>query len=275
MLKWLLPRRIKRVHIYFIVATLLLGYYYWTRIIRLRSAQSPSFQEVNRTPKMDIWTARQQEVVAAFRHSWDGYEKYAWGYDELKPVAKEGSDWFHLGLTIIDSLDTSYMMGQMDIFQKARDWTADNLEFKADVNANVFEITIRVLGGLLSAHHLSKDPMFLVKAIELADELLIAFKSPSEIPYSSVNFLHKKAAEAHFDQGASSTSEATTLQLEFKYLTHLTGDPKYWNACQKAMRSVLKNDRPSGLVPIFIDAKTGNFAGNNIRLGSRGDSYYG
>jgi mannosyl-oligosaccharide alpha-1,2-mannosidase len=54
---------------------------------------------------------RQSAVVAAFRHAWKGYKKYAWGHDHLKPITGTFHDWFNLGLTIVDALDTIYIMG--------------------------------------------------------------------------------------------------------------------------------------------------------------------
>jgi len=55
--------------------------------------------------------ARQKAVVAAFQHAWSNYVLYAWGMDELKPLSKGWINWMHLGLTIVDSLDTMYIMG--------------------------------------------------------------------------------------------------------------------------------------------------------------------
>lgn len=55
--------------------------------------------------------ARQKAVVDEFLHAWNGYRKYAWAHDELKPVTKGWIDWMGVGLTIIDSLDTMYIMG--------------------------------------------------------------------------------------------------------------------------------------------------------------------
>lgn len=55
--------------------------------------------------------ARQKAIVRAFQHSWDGYKKYAWGHDNVKPISKGYHEWFGLGLTIVDSLDTMYIMG--------------------------------------------------------------------------------------------------------------------------------------------------------------------
>lgn len=54
---------------------------------------------------------RQQAVVEAFRHAWAGYHKFAWGHDELKPVSRSFAEWFGLGLTLIDSLDTMWILG--------------------------------------------------------------------------------------------------------------------------------------------------------------------
>lgn len=57
---------------------------------------------------------RQHAVVEAFRHAWKGYKSYAWGHDNLKPVSRTFSDWFGIGLTIVDSLDTMLIMGLDD-----------------------------------------------------------------------------------------------------------------------------------------------------------------
>jgi len=54
---------------------------------------------------------RMEAVVEAFRHSWQAYRRYAWGRDELLPITKSYSEWFGVGLTLIDSLDTMYIMG--------------------------------------------------------------------------------------------------------------------------------------------------------------------
>ncbi len=54
---------------------------------------------------------KQREIVAAFRHAWNAYRKYAWGHDELKPVSRGWQEWFGVGLTIVDSLDTMWIMG--------------------------------------------------------------------------------------------------------------------------------------------------------------------
>lgn len=54
---------------------------------------------------------RLEAVRDAFRHAWKGYKDYAWGHDELKPISKSFGEWFGLGLTLIDALDTMWIMG--------------------------------------------------------------------------------------------------------------------------------------------------------------------
>ncbi|TDG48734.1 hypothetical protein AWZ03_004846 [Drosophila navojoa] len=217
---------------------------------------------------------RQSAVVAAFKHSWAGYKTYAWGHDNLKPVSQTSHEWFGLGLSIVDSLDTMYIMGLEDEFNEARDWVKDSLHFHTNRDVNLFEVTIRVLGGLLSAYHLSGDRMFLVKATELGNRLLPSFLSPSGIPYSDVN-LGERSAHSPKWSPDSSTSEVTTIQLEFRDLSRSTNVSIYERVVNVVNEKVHALDKSHGLVPIFINANTGTFRNYaTISLGARGDSYY-
>lgn len=196
-----------------------------------------------------------------------------------------------LGWIIIDSLDTLMLMNLTSRLTHAREWISKSLTWDQDQDVNTFETTIRMLGGLLSAHYLSNeypnlaplsddDPgaagedLYLEKAKDLADRLLSAFDSPSGVPYASVNLAQFKGLPSHADGGASSTAETTTLQLEFKYMAKLTGEKVFWDKAEKVMEVVDNNGAQDGLVPIYLYATNGEFRGDNIRLGSRGDSYY-
>lgn len=108
---------------------------------------------------------RQRAVVAAARHAWSSYKEFAWGHDNLKPISMSSHDWFGLGLTIIDSLDTLYIMDMQEEYEDARNWVDQHLKLDLNRDINLFEVTIRVLGGLLSAFHLTGDKMFLTKAV--------------------------------------------------------------------------------------------------------------
>ncbi|CAG8491029.1 16214_t:CDS:2 [Cetraspora pellucida] len=224
-----------------------------------------------------IWTERQMKVKQAFKHAWDGYVRDAWGNDEYHPISHRGSNLSRsgIGFTIVDSLDTLLLMELKDEYEYARNWVANSLDFSIDGEVNVFETTIRVLGGLLSAYHLSgNDMLYLAKAVDLGDRLLGAFSSPSGIPYASVNLATREGIVAHFNGGASSTSEATTLQLEFKYLSYISDNYVYWDKSQNIMLTVDNLKKYDGLVPIYLSPNDGKFWGGRITLGARGDSYY-
>ncbi|KAK7951213.1 uncharacterized protein PG986_006941 [Apiospora aurea] len=188
-----------------------------------------------------------------------------------------------LGWIISDSLDTMMLMNLTEPLAAARKWLQRDLTWDQDQDVNTFETTIRMMGGLLSAHYLStklpdvaskRDSVYLAKAVDLADRLLAGFESRSGIPYASVNLGKREGIPSHADGGASSTAEAATVQLEMKYLSHLTGNDVYWRRAEKVLQVLDAQRMEGGLLPIFVHTEYGVFTTREIRLGSRGDSYY-
>ncbi|KAK8056699.1 Mannosyl-oligosaccharide 1-2-alpha-mannosidase [Apiospora rasikravindrae] len=229
------------------------------------------------------WMERREHVVDAFKVSWDSYHRYAWGHDEFHPITKKGRQMVPhgMGWIIVDALDTMILMNLTSRVTQAREWIFKDLSYDQDHDVNTFETTIRMLGGLLSAHYLSNeypqlaaqkddDPgapgedLYLEKAKDLADRLISAFDSPSGIPYASVNLAKYEGLISHADGGASSTAETTTLQLEFKYLAKLTGEKYFWDKAEKVMKVVDDNGVEGGLVPIYIYAEDGKFRGRTF-----------
>ena len=210
------------------------------------------------------------------------------------PLSKSGNQMAAngMGWIIVDALDTLMIMNLTSRLSHAREWISTSLSYDQDQEVNTFETTIRMLGGLLSAHYLSNtfpemapipdddhgaagEDLYLEKAADLADRLLGAYDSESGVPFASVNLKTLKGVPSHADGGASSTAEAASLQLEMKYLAKLTGERNYWDRAEKVIQVIDDNGMEDGLLPIFIYARQGTFRGDNIRLGSRGDSYYG
>ncbi len=216
---------------------------------------------------------RQEKVVQAFLHAWKGYKDFAWGQDEVRPLSKTSSTWFNLGLTIVDSLDTIYIMNLNEQFEEAKKWVKNDLNLNVDRYNNLFEITIRILGGLLSAFHLSGDEIFLEKAYDLGNRSMSAFDTRSFIPLSDINLMRRTAKPPSWTSD-SSISEVATLQLEFKDLTYQTGDDRFKKVCSKVSQVIHRLNKRDGLVPIYINTQTGQFVGSTITLGARGDSYY-
>ncbi|XP_036823323.1 endoplasmic reticulum mannosyl-oligosaccharide 1,2-alpha-mannosidase isoform X1 [Oncorhynchus mykiss] len=218
---------------------------------------------------------RLEMVREAFRHAWKGYKEFAWGHDELKPVSKSYGEWFGLGLTIIDALDTMWILGLKEEFEEARKWVETELSFSKNVDVNLFESTIRILGGLLSTYHLTGDEMFLEKAKDIGLRLMPAFKTPSKIPFSDVN-IGKGTAHPPRWTSDSTLAEVTSVQLEFRELSRLTQDPQYQEVVNEVMKLVHKlPGKHDGLVPMFINTNSGQFTHKGVfTLGARADSYY-
>jgi endoplasmic reticulum Man9GlcNAc2 1,2-alpha-mannosidase len=163
-----------------------------------------------------------------------------------------------MGWVIVDALDTMMLMNLTDEVARARTWITESLNWDQDKEVSLFETTIRMLGGLLSAHYLSgNDDVYLEKAVDLADRLLGGFESPSGIPYASVNLKQRSGSQSHADGGSSTTAEVSTLQLEFKYLAKLTGETLYWEKAEKVMEALESNKAQDGLVPIFVSPESG------------------
>src|SRR5689334_24373608 len=103
------------------------------------------------------------EVKAEFLHAWNGYKKYAWGHDDLKPLSKSYHDWYAepLLMTPVDALDTMIIMDLNDEAAATRQHIVENLSFDKDIEVQNFEVTIRLLGGLLTNYQLTGDKRLL------------------------------------------------------------------------------------------------------------------
>lgn len=129
---------------------------------------------------------RQAAVKEAFLHSWNGYKKHAWLQDEVTPVTGGFKNGFgQRGATLVDTLDTLAIMGLDEEFEAAVK-AVKGIDFTTSAvsRLNVFETTIRYLGGLLSAYDVSgaKHRVLLNKATELGDMLYAAFDTPNRMP---------------------------------------------------------------------------------------------
>jgi len=109
------------------------------------------------------------EVKAEFLHAWNGYKKYARGHDDLKPLSKTYHDWYAepLLMTPVDALDTMMLMGLKDEFATTHHYVVDHLSFDKDISVQNFEVTIRLLGGLLTNYQLTGDK----RLLDLAEDL--------------------------------------------------------------------------------------------------------
>lgn len=219
-------------------------------------------------------------VKEMMKHAWNNYKLYAWGKNELKPMSKRAhlSSVFgagDLGATIVDGLDTLYLMGLNEEFREGRDWVAEHLHIdEVDSDLSVFETTIRFVGGLLSCFALTGDTMFRDKAVEVADALLPAFDTPTGLPFALINPSSKASRQYHWAGPNSILSELGTLHLEFTYLSDVTGQDVYRQKVNR-IRDVLNTiEKPGDLYPNFINPRTGQWGQRHMSLGALGDSFY-
>jgi ER degradation enhancer, mannosidase alpha-like 2 len=215
--------------------------------------------------------AAARQVRAEFVHAWQGYKKYAWGHDALMPLSRQPRDWYgqSLALTPIDSLDALILLGMKEEAEATRRYIDASVSFDKDVSVSNFEITIRLLGGLLSAHQLTQDPRLLELAEDLAKRLLPVFDSPTGMPYRYVNLKTGKTSGAD-----SNPAEVGTLLLEWGTLSKLTGKPVYYDKAKRALVECYKRRSKIGLVGEGINVETGAWTSPESHISGAIDSYY-
>lgn len=221
-------------------------------------------------------------VKDSFLHSWNGYKKNAWLHDEVQPLTGKGHDPFGgWAATLVDALDTLWIMDMKDEFKEAVS-ACEKIDFtttEAD-SINVFETTIRYLGGFLAAYELSgkQYPTLLKKAVEVGELLMCAFDTPNRMPIARWSW-------KDYAEGAGQTapqqvlvSELGSLSLEFTKLSQLTRDMKYYDAVQRVSDAFEKSQdttRLPGMWPVVVNALKPAFDSDNFfTLGGMSDSLY-
>jgi len=243
------------------------------------SSSSSSYNPYNKIDKVYKENETQNKkraakVKEAMKFAWDNYVKYDWGGDELRPISRGDHDWFSLGLTIVDSLDTLHIMNLHEEFDKARDWVA-NLDLSKNTRhqVSVFETIIRYLGGFLSTYHLSGDKIFLDKAEQMGHLLLKAFDKSSPFPKT---FLHLSDGVGRYaDEQCVILSEIGTLFLEFNHLSDVTGNPIWRHTSDKALNALanMKTKYP-GLIAAKVKKDASAFCEEHYSIAAMTDSYY-
>lgn len=230
-----------------------------------------SCNSTNRTFSDKAKQIQCEKIVNATQFAWKGYMQYAKGYDALKPISKQGENWYKTSLlmTPVDAFDTFYLMGLKSEADEAKVLILSNLNFDLDMEVQLFEINIRLLGGLLSAYELDGDKRFLVLAEDLCKRLLPAFNTKTGMPYRYVNL--KTGA---LRDSLNNPAEIGTCLLEFCKLTQLTGDSTYYKIAKKAVFEVYKRRSSIDLVGTIIDVTTGEWKKTECQIGARLDSYF-
>ena len=186
-------------------------------------------------------------------------------------------------------------LGNATAFTEAL-WKIVNVDFDKDKVVSVFEMNIRVLGGLLSAHIMARDDSLgifletckrsdqtgsavtrpyndelLNLAEDLARRLLVAFQTPTGIPYGSVNLRHGVAKN---ETPITCTAGGGSFLIEFGVLSRLTHNASYDLAARHASHALWERRSELNLVGAHINVLTGAWSQIDAGIGTFIDSYY-
>lgn len=197
------------------------------------------------------------KVRNAFEHAWKAFSEHCLGSDEYRPGENTCINISETSnhLTLISSLDTMLLMGLDKHYHGAVKYLkSSGFTFRKGQGVwRTKDLSSRLLGGLLSAYHISGDRYLLDLAIELADIILFAFDSPSGLPYSKI-YLNGQVVKEDF----CTIADLGSFQLEFTYLAHLTKNKYYYEQPLRAYRTLLRSKRHStGLFFTEYDLATG------------------
>ena len=255
-------------------------------------------------PGLQNWSdhvarARREHVQKSMQFAYSAYTKCAFGMDELQPVTHQSNNrWGGMATTMMDSLDTLWLMGMKKDFWQARNYIRNQTEqwstmFDIDGDSIVFEVTIRNLASLLSAYDWSHDPIFLDTALDLGQRLIRAFDdtwdpntSTFGLPMGMINLKTGKARNGDFGL-YSELARMGTLQLEFRWLDAFVGTNETAEMRQKveSVYQILHDIHPPhGLYAVSIyNVIKGNmsgaipdklFANDVFTFGGGADSFY-
>ena len=246
-------------------------FYLIITLIVITSCVSSEKKTTNNKTDSEIADSLAIDVANETLRSWLAYKKYAWGHDVLKPLSKSYSDWYNEPLYIspIDAYSTLHLMGFNDEAQEILNYVVDSLDFNKDIYAKIFEVNIRILGGLLAMYDISGDERVLEKSIDFADRMMPAFNTKTGIPKYWVNL---KTGEAKGD--TVNVAEAGTYVFEMGILSYFTNDPKYYQAAKKATLAVYNRKSEIGLIGDVIDVETGEWVSTHSHICAGVDSYY-
>eukprot|EP00937_MAST-01D_sp_MAST-1D-sp2_P005432 g5432.t1 len=244
-----------------------------------------------------------RRVRGFFYHAFQNYKDHAYPLDELKPISCEGRRWDRrergtlddsLGgyaMTMVDALDTMVVLGDVKLFRRSVAEVERDVSFDRDAIISVFEATIRVLGGLLSAHVLALrlddtdgaprwySGSLLRQAEDLAARLMPAFDTPTGIPAHRVHLQRGLRLDPRQKtpkpERETCPAAAGTLLLEFGALSRLTGNRTYELAAHRAARALWRRRDPkTDLLGATIDTHSGSWRQTHSGIGAGIDSFY-
>ena len=227
---------------------------------------------------------RQAAVKKTFQKAWKSYATHAWKKDELTPISGESKNTFGgWGASLVDNLDTLLIMGMYEEFEHAVEAVMD-IDFSPESatkgTINMFEITIRYLGGLIAAYDLTecKDQRLLEIAVKLGDMIYASYDTENRMPITRWDPRKATSGKKQFAAQNGILAEMSSSSLEFTRLSQLTGDMRWYDASSriiKEMEDQVSKTKLEGLWPVGINVATPDLTpGSIFTFGSMADSAY-
>lgn len=242
-----------------------------------------------------------QQALEMFYHGYRNYMEHAFPWDELKPLSCEPRRWDRrergdlddvlggFSLTLVDSLDMLAIAGDRDEFRRAVQLVATHVTVDRDVTVSVFESTIRVIGGLVSAHMLASpdflgvltadeyDGELLSIATDLGHRMLPAFDTPTGIPMHRVNLRYGTSrldAKTRASSAITCPAAAGSLLVELSYLSRLSGDSIFERKAKAAVEALWQRRSSLNLLGSSISVDSGQWVHAHVGIGAGLDSYF-
>jgi len=249
----------------------------------VRKRSQTAYDHNRGTPTDPDLLDKRNFVRDMMKFAWKGYRERAWGYNEVKPDSGRPSTnnifgAAKTGATIIDALDTLWIMGLTEQFEEGKKWVKEEFNLRvANQMLSAFETVIRFLGGLLGAYHMSGDYMFAQKAIEVAEAIDPAFR---DSPFPAAHF-NPSTGRTDSNSGRI-LSEIGSFHLEYYDLAFSVGDKKWFDRAY-GIRDVIKTIKTrDGLIANRVSKPRKEVDGHwsatpqsgSISFGAEGDSYY-
>ncbi|XP_016950758.1 mannosyl-oligosaccharide alpha-1,2-mannosidase IA [Drosophila biarmipes] len=240
------------------------------RALIRQAFQENMADEVILTKEIDPAEVRVQ-LKEMMQHAWRSYARVVWGTNEFRPVSQRvhvGSDFgtYKLGATIIESLDTLYLMGLDKELKRSRDWIEKSFSLdRVDEPLPLIALTSRLLCPMLTLYSLTGDLLYKDKAVHIGDRILSAFDTATGIPRRLVVPKEGSTLTKYLDD-MSRTSEFGALHLEFFYLSEITGSPVYRDRVQGIQDRIAKAAKVNGLYPNAFCTKYGTWESHNCSI---------
>ncbi|XP_076645438.1 ER degradation enhancer, mannosidase alpha-like 2 isoform X2 [Halictus rubicundus] len=244
--------------------------------------------------------ALKEESRDMFYHAYNAYMDNAYPADELMPLSCKGryrgsepnrgdidSTLGNFSLTLVDTLDTLVVLGDLEEFENAVKLVARDVSFDTNVIVSLFETNIRMLGGLLSGHILAEYlqqradimPWYRGELLNLAKDLgyrfLPAFNTTTGIPYGRINLKYGMKGVPLEVSRETCTACAGSMILEMAALSRLTGESIFEEKAQKAMDVLWRmRHRGTDLMGTVLNVHSGDWVRRDSGVGAGIDSYY-